>query len=81
MISPGSLKMSTFSATTREDWPNTSLAAIICDMTAPDSYSSLENMAAEANGSRAAATVIHFIFATMTEEQWMESEAPWSIGE
>jgi hypothetical protein len=41
-------------------------------MTSPDTYSSLENKAAEANGSRAVAIQENFIFATSyAKDVWM----------
>lgn len=53
--------------------PRTSLASIIQAMTFPDVYSSLvKPTAAEATGTRAAATVDHFIFATSVEECFNE---------
>lgn len=47
----------------------TSFAAIMAAMTAPDSYSSLEYMAPEANGNSAAANATHFIVTTMVSKR------------
>jgi hypothetical protein len=50
-------------------------------MTSPDTYCSLENNAAEANGNRVVAIVENFIFATKyTQNVWMlHCKGPGSV--
>lgn len=62
----------------------TSLAAIICDMTAPLLYSSLVYSCAETRGSKAAETLETFMLATCDERSGYctyihQSAAPFSF--